>query len=165
MRSSSFARSSSVDHSPIRVLCAQIGILGNSNAKRTGRRSSAAGAVIVRPMRLPLPSESVNRYQYTRAGVRPPTRTRQVQSDSAETATVCVATTRRNCGSRETSTVRFRAGVGIGCRRVHNNTLVLSGSPEATPSGKRSRRSRQCTAEAFGNGTLHAADAPNIAAR
>src|SRR6185369_14267504 len=116
-------------------------------------------------MRLPEPSASVNLYQYTRAGARPPTRTRQVQSDSAEMGTLCVATTRRKSGSCETSTVSFRAGVGTGFRRVHNSTLLLSGSPEATPSGKRSRRSRQGTAEAFGKGLLHAAVAPNNDAR
>jgi hypothetical protein len=42
-----------------------------TNVKRTGRESLSFGAVSVRPMRLPLPSSSVKRYQYSVDGLRP----------------------------------------------------------------------------------------------
>src|SRR5271154_3775694 len=54
--------------------------------------------------------------------------------------------TRSNDSSSATSTFNLFVVVApIGARRVHRRTLSLSGSPEATPSGKRSRRSRQET--------------------
>jgi hypothetical protein len=59
----------------------------------SGLGSFGSGAVIVRPIRLPVPSLSVNRYQYTRAGFRPPSRTRHVQSAAAEAGVLAVATT------------------------------------------------------------------------
>src|SRR6202041_2344996 len=79
------------------------------NANRTGRASSSAGAVMVRPTRLPLPSASVKRYQYNFAGFRPPTSTRQVQSASAEIGALAVATTCWNASSSATSTFNFSA--------------------------------------------------------
>jgi hypothetical protein len=54
-----------------------------TNVKRTGRESFPCGAVNVRPMRLPLPSSSVKRYQYSVAGLSPAAMKRQVQSVSA----------------------------------------------------------------------------------
>src|ERR1700729_4159946 len=79
------------------------------NANRTGRASSSAGAVMVRPTRLPLPSASVKRYQYTFDGFRPPTSTRQVQSAAAEIGALAVATTCWNDSSSATSTFNFLA--------------------------------------------------------
>src|ERR1700685_3743784 len=107
-----------------------------TKAKRTGRGSLAAGAVTVRPTRLPWPPASVNRYQYSRAGRRPPTTTRQVQSAADVAVAVATATTSWNCGSAAISTVRrSRLAPPVAGQRVHNTTLSLVGSPDATPSG------------------------------
>jgi hypothetical protein len=51
------------------------------------------------PMRLPLPSSSTKRYQYSRAAGRLPTMTRQVQSEAAETVAAVVAMTFLKSGS------------------------------------------------------------------
>jgi hypothetical protein len=75
-----------------------------TKAKRTGRSSESAGAVTVRPTRLPEPCSSVKRYQYSRAGSSPAARIRQVQSDSAAMAASAVATTSVKSRSRATST-------------------------------------------------------------
>ena len=64
-----------------------------TNVKRTGRASPSRGAVNVRPTRLPLPSASVKRYQYSVAGVSPAAMKRQVQSVSAVTSGFPRATT------------------------------------------------------------------------
>jgi len=69
-----------------------------------------------------------------------------------------------------TSTFNFTAAFSpvvfssIGGRRVHSRTLLLSGSPDATPSGKRSRRSRHVIWDLVPNGLLQAAVAPMAAA-
>src|SRR5271155_5627970 len=116
-------------------------------------------------MRLPKPSGSVKRYQYTRLGFSPPTKTRQVQSDAAETGAVAAATTRVNNSSSATSTFNWTAGLApMAGRRVHNSTLLLSGSPDATPSGKKSRRSRHAMRDFVPNGLPQAAVAPIAAA-
>ncbi len=115
----------------------------------------------------------MKRYQYTRLGLRPPTSTRQVQSDAAETGAAAVATTRVNCSSSATSTfsfttsnlrVAFSTDLSTGGRRVHSRTLLLSGSPDATPSGKRSRRSCHAMLDFDANGPAQAAVAPMAAA-
>src|SRR5580698_7581998 len=124
---------------------------------------------MVRPMRLPKPSGSVKRYQYTRLGLRPPTSTRQVQSEAADTGAVAVATTRVNDSSSAASTFKV-TGSGspgfspMGGRRVHSSTLLLSGSPDATPSGNRSRRSCHAMRDIVPNGLPQAAVAPVAAA-
>src|SRR3954470_15598174 len=119
---------------------------------------------MVLPTRLPLPSASVKRNQYTVAGFKPPTRTRQVQSETSESGTDCSATTFLNSESSATSTVSRDAGAVPGARRVQSRTLWLSGSPEATPSGNNSRRSRQWLADGLGKAYPQAAEAPRRAA-
>src|SRR5262249_61971665 len=89
-----------------------------------------------------------------------PPSTRQVQSASAEIETFCVAITRWNVWSSATSAISSPACLGSGVRRVHNKTLLLSGSPDATPSGKRSRRSRQEIFEGAENERAQAASTP-----
>jgi hypothetical protein len=54
--------------------------------------------------------------------------------------------------------------LSVGGRRVHSRTLLLSGSPDATPSGKTSRRSRQAMLDFDRNGLPQAAVAPMAAA-
>jgi hypothetical protein len=61
-------------------------------------------------MRLPLPLSSVNRYQYSRAGVSPPMSARHVQSDSASTVALADARIFSKARSSETSIVN-RASV------------------------------------------------------
>src|SRR5262245_29765409 len=76
------------------------------------------------------------------AALRPPTNTRQVQSDSANAGVSLTATTLRNSGSSATSTVNRSAGnPASGALRVQRSTLTAFGSPDATPSGYTSRRS------------------------
>ena len=65
--------------------------------------------------------------------------------------------------SSETSRVN-RADFPEAGYRVQNKTLLLSGSPEATPWGKSARRSRQRILERRGAGKPHAAAAPQLAA-
>src|SRR6478736_2384622 len=115
-----------------------------TKAKREGLESSGLGAVSVRPIRLPLPLSSTKRYQYSPAGGRWPTSTRQVQSDSADTRAVVVAITRVKAESSATSTssLALLRPSAYG-RRVQSSTLLSSGSPDATPCGYNSRRSRQ----------------------
>ena len=69
-------------------------------------RERRRGAVSVRPTRLPRPVSSVKRYQYSVAGDRPPTSTRQGQSAAARIGARIAATTSRNPGSRATSARR-----------------------------------------------------------
>jgi hypothetical protein len=76
-----------------------------TKAKRTVCASPSAGAVRVRPIRLPCPLSSRNRYQYVQAGRSPPTKTRQVWSATARARAGAVATTRSKAGSSATSTV------------------------------------------------------------
>ncbi len=114
-------------------------------------------------MRLPLPSWSMKRYQYSRAGLSPPTSTRAVQSAAAETGTEACETTRRKAASSATSTVSSDRSLRSNGRRVQRMTLVGSGSPEATPSGKRSRRSVHLVCEARA-APPQASDAPIAAA-
>src|SRR6202042_2291822 len=115
-----------------------------TKAKRDGRGSSGFGAVSVRPIRLPLPAPSTKRYQYSCAADRWPTSTRQVQSDASCTRADVFAITRVNAASSATSTSKLAllrpSAYG---RRVQSRTLFSSGSPDATPCGYRSRRSRQ----------------------
>src|SRR5216684_5084902 len=109
-------------------------------------------------MRLPVPSRSEKRYQYTEAGFRPPTSTRHVQSESSEIGAACDAMTRVKSSSSATSRFNLNFGVRTGWgQRVQRRTLLLSGSPEATPSGNRSRRSRHATREAEADKFPHAA--------
>jgi hypothetical protein len=111
-----------------------------TNAKRTVRASFGASAVRVRPSRLPSPLASTKRYQYSRAGFRPPTNTRQVQSDSADIVVLARVTTCLKAWSSATSTVTAGAGrAAVAGQRVQRITLSGCGSPEATPSGKRAR--------------------------
>src|SRR5580693_2756702 len=124
MRSASGARSSS-------KIIRRYAFWQLTKTKRTGRVSSIAGAVIVLPTRLPKPSESVKRYQYTRLGFSPPTSTRQVQSEAAETGADAAAITRVNKLSSATSTLKSTAEFAaifssVGGRRVHSSTLLLS---------------------------------------
>src|SRR5260370_38153102 len=88
-------------------------------------------------MRLPFPSRSEKRYQYADAGFRSPTSTRHVQPESSEIGAACDAMTRVKRSSSATSRVNLNSGVRTGWgQRVQSSTLLLSGSPEATPSGK-----------------------------
>src|SRR5579864_2546022 len=166
IRSASEARSSSKIIRRYAFCAPSFAFWQLTKTKRTGLGSSTSGAVIVRPTRLPNPSESVKRYQYTRLGLSPPTSTRQVQSDAAEIGALAVATTRVNISSSETSTFNFGADPfsAAGGRRVHKRTLLLSGSPEATPSGKRSRRSCHAIRDFAPNALPQAAVAPMAAA-
>src|SRR5260370_28436641 len=109
-------------------------------------------------MRLPVPSRSEKRYQYTEAGFSPPTSTRHVQSESWEIGAACDAMTRLKSSSSATSRFNLNFGVRTGWgQRVQRRTLLLSGSPEATPSGNRSRRWRHATREPEGDKFPHAA--------
>src|ERR1700733_7766712 len=111
-----------------------------TNAKRTVRASFGAGAVRVRPRRLPSPLASTKRYQYSRAGFSPPTNTRQVQSESADILAPARVTRCLNAWSSATSTVTSGDGrAAVAGQRVQRITLSGCGSPEATPSGKRAR--------------------------
>src|ERR1700722_10404468 len=99
-----------------------------------------------------------------RFGFSPPTKTRQVQAEAAETGHTAFATTRVNISSSATSTFNFtdrslEVPSDI-ARRVHNRTLLLSGSPDATPSGKRSRRSCHAIGDFADSGLPQAAVAP-----
>jgi hypothetical protein len=111
-------------------------------------------------MRLPLPSLSVNRYQYSVDGLSPAASTRHVQSDSAETLTGVWLTTRVKATSSATSTWSRASFAFSKGRRVHKMTLSGCGSAEATPSAYRSRRSRQGNFEAAGALRLQASSAP-----
>src|SRR4029078_6271717 len=71
--------------------------------------------------------------------------------------------TRLNAGSLATSTVRICRSPCANGRRVHRITLLGSGSPDATPCGKRSRRSLHWVREARA-GRAKASDAPIAAA-
>src|SRR5581483_4972298 len=93
------------------------------------------------PTRLVCPDSSVKRYQYTVAGFRFPTSARQVQSAAAETVAGAEAITVAKASSSATSTSRRLEVPLSNGRRVQSNTLSGCGSPEATPSGNRSRRS------------------------
>src|SRR4029077_11546620 len=98
-----------------------------TKAKRDDRRSSELGAVSVRPIRLPLPLSSTKRYQYSLAGGRWPTSTRQVQSDAADTCAVVLAITRVNSESSATSTSNLALlRPSVYGRRVHSSTLLSS---------------------------------------
>ena len=92
----------------------------------------------------------MKRYQYSRAGFSPPTSTRQVQSDAALTPGLrsCATTRRKARPRRPRRSERCRVACRSNGRRVQRMTLVGSGSPEATPSGKRSRRSFQVVCDA-----------------
>jgi hypothetical protein len=109
----------------------------------TVRASPGEGAVTVRPTRLPSPLASAKRYQYSVAGVNPPTSTRQVQSESADILVLARAIRRLKFLSSATSSVTSgMARTEVGGQRVHKITLSACGSPEATPCGNRSRFSR-----------------------
>ena len=136
-----------------------------TNVKRTGRGSSAAGAVRVRPMRLPCPPSPTKRYQYVCAGRSPPTSTRQVWSASASARVCSAATTRSKAASSATSTVSGTTGADPPAdARVQSSTLSGCGSPEATPSAKRSRRSTQRSRERHERDPPQASVAPIAAA-
>jgi hypothetical protein len=74
-----------------------------------------------------------------------------------------VATTRRKASSSAISTVSVAVSPVSNGRRVHRMTPSGAGSPEATPSGKRSRRSRQLVRVARA-GPAQASAAPIAAA-
>src|SRR5580765_1524100 len=100
-----------------------------------------------------------------RDAFKPPTSTRQVQSEAAEIGAGVVATTRRKDASSATSTINvLTPRASAGGRRVHNSTLSLVGSPEATPSGYRSRRSRHASRDGAAKAVPQAADAPSATA-
>src|ERR1044072_3988551 len=114
----------------------------HAKVKRTGVSESLAGAVIVRPTRLAKPCSSMKRYQYSRSGSRSGDRKRHVQSESALIFAVPPAMIFLNSGVVEISTTNFLAILSFtGGRLVHKITLLAVGSPDATPCGKRSRRS------------------------
>src|SRR6186713_1962709 len=113
-----------------------------TKVKRTGASESSLGAVRVRPVRLAKPLSSTKRYQYSQLGSRSVTRKRQVQSESALIVAVPPARIFLNSGVVETSTTNLVVKLSFtGGRRVHKITLSAVGSPDATPCGKRSRRS------------------------
>src|SRR5579872_7363660 len=137
----------------------------DTNTKLSGFVSLAAGAVRVRPTRLELPRSSMNRYQYSRRGLSPAANTRHVQSESAESATIDSATMLWNATSSATCAVRRDAlSPATGGRRVQINTLSGNGSPDATPCGKRSRRSGHDGDERSGKRGFHAKVAPRATA-
>src|SRR6185503_1982145 len=121
-----------------------------TKVKRTGASESSAGAVIVRPIRLAKPCSSMKRYQYSRLGSRSGAKKRHVQSESALIFAVPPARIFLNSGVVEISTTNFLATLSLtGGRLVHKITLLEVGSPDATPCGKRSRRSMANTGSLF----------------
>src|SRR6185295_2025230 len=97
---------------------------------------------MVRPIRLANPCSSTKRYQYSELGLRSVAKKRHVQSDSALICAVPPASIFLNAGVVEISTTSFLAALSFtGGRLVHKITLLAVGSPDATPCGKRSRRS------------------------
>src|SRR6185503_11234713 len=121
-----------------------------TKVKRTGASESSAGAVIVRPIRLAKPCSSMKRYQYSRLGSRPVVKKRHVQSESALICAVPPARIFLNSGVVEISTINFLASLSFaGGRLVHRITLLAFGSPDATPCGKRSRRSTASVGSLF----------------
>ena len=120
---------------------------------------------MVRPRRLPSPLASIKRYQYSRAGFRPPTNTRQVQSDSADILVLARVTRFLNALSSASSTVTSGAGrAAVAGQRVQRITLSDCGSPEATPSGKRVRTSVHAAPDRNEREPPHAKLAPMAAA-
>lgn len=98
---------------------------------------------MVRPIRLAKPCSSIKRYQYSRLGSRSVARKRHVQSESALIFAVPPAKILLNSGVVAISTVNLLPTLSFaGGRLVHRITLSTVGSPDATPCGKRSRRSR-----------------------
>ena len=95
-------------------------------------------------------------------GLRPATSTLHVQSVSAEMSTSFLPMTRRKSASSAISTCSFAAAVPSGGRRVHKMTLYGSGSPEATPCGKRSRRSCHVTLDARPTDELQRRSGPTV---
>src|SRR3984957_7727624 len=119
-----------------------------TNAKRTVRASSGSGAVRVRSRRLPSPLASIKRYQDSRAGLRPPTNTRHVQSDCADNFVLETVPMLLKGGFSANSTVTSGDGrAAVAGQRVQRITLSGCGSPEATPSGKRARISVHAPAD------------------
>src|SRR5262245_37024478 len=97
---------------------------------------------MVRPIRLAKPCSSTKRYQYSQLGSRSLVKKRHVQSESALIFAVPPARIFSNSGVVEISTSNFLATLSFtGGRLVHKITLLAVGSPDATPCGKRSRRS------------------------
>jgi len=102
----------------------------------------SAGAVIVRPVRLAKPCSSIKRYQYSWPGSRFGAKKRHVQSESALICALPPARIFLKSGVVEISTISVLAELSFtGGRLVHKITLWAVGSPDATPCGKRSRRS------------------------
>src|SRR5436190_13271322 len=97
---------------------------------------------MVRPIRLAKPWSSTKRYQYSRLGLISVTRKRHVQSDSALISAVPPVRIFLKSGVVDISTINFLVKLSCtGGRLVHKITLSAVGSPDATPCGKRSRRS------------------------
>jgi hypothetical protein len=69
-----------------------------------------------------------------------------------------------NAASSETSTVSGTSDGGLDDSRVHRMTLSDSGSPDATPSANRSRRSAQRTRDGCARLPAYAKEAPIDAA-
>ena len=103
----------------------------------------------------------MKRNQYTWADFNPPASTRQVPSAACDTGAVAVVTILRKFSSSATSTNSLRTLASPA--RVQRITFLSSGSPEATPSGNRSRRSLHFTAGSLA-GFPHAATGPIAAA-
>ena len=84
----------------------------------------------------------MKRYQYSRLGLRSVAKKRHVQSESALMLAVPPTRIFLKSGVVEISTTSFLATLSFtGGRLVHRMTLLAVGSPDATPCGKRSRRS------------------------
>src|SRR5258706_4542333 len=84
----------------------------------------------------------MKRYQYSRLGLRSLAKKRHVQSESALRCAVPPARIFLKLAVVEISTTSFVAVLSFtGGRLVHRITLLAVGSPDATPCGKRSRRS------------------------
>src|SRR4029078_1335280 len=92
----------------------------------------------------------MKRYQYSVLGSRSFARKRHVQSESALICAVPPARIFLNSGVVEISTTSFLAMLSFtGGPLVHRITLLDVGSPDATPCGKRSRRSMASVGSLF----------------
>src|SRR5882762_11284400 len=92
----------------------------------------------------------MKRYQYSRLGSRSVVKKRHVQSESTLICAVPPARIFLNSGVVEISTTNFLAALSFtGGRLVHKITVLAVGSPDATPCGKRSRRSIASEASLF----------------
>src|SRR6185436_13324410 len=92
----------------------------------------------------------MKRYQYSRLGSRSVAKKRHVQSTSALICAVPPARIFLKSGVVEISTTNVLATLSFtGGRLAHKITLLAVGSPDATPCGKRSRRSMASVGSLF----------------